>query len=114
MCIRDRIRQERRANSLATKKERLDAKFDGSVQSLKDFLDSYYSVEDRRDALSLIDEPLHLAASQFSYPITSEQAGVLLYLCGRAIDTDAIPRKTPVSYTHLDVYKRQLHPRTTA
>lgn len=91
---RERIRQERRANSLATKKERLDAKFDGSVQSLKDFLDSYYSVEDRRDALSLIDEPLHLAASQFSYPITSEQAGVLLYLCGRAIDTDAIPRKT--------------------
>lgn len=90
----ERIRQERRANSLATKKERLDAKFDGSVQSLKDFLDSYYSVEDRRDALSLIDEPLHLAASQFSYPITSEQAGVLLYLCGRAIDTDAIPRKT--------------------
>ena len=35
---RERIRQERRANSLATKKERLDAKFDGSVQSLKDFL----------------------------------------------------------------------------
>ena len=106
---RERIRQERRANSLATKKERLDAKFDGSVQSLKDFLGNYYSTEDRRDALSLIDEPLRHAVAQFSYPITPEQADGLLCLCGRAIGADAIPRKTLYSLIEIVIKEERAH-----
>ena len=95
--------------SLATKKERLDAKFDGSVQSLKDFLGNYYSTEDRRDALSLIDEPLRHAVAQFSYPITPEQADGLLCLCGRAIGADAIPRKTLYSLIEIVIKEERAH-----
>lgn len=105
----ERLKQERRAASLAKKKTRLDAQFDGSIQSLKSFLDSYYSMEDCGEVLSLLSEPLSHAVSLFSYPITSKQASGLLYLCGRAIAMDAIPRKELYSLIENVIKEDQAH-----
>lgn len=89
----ERIKQERLAASLESKRKDLERKFDGTLQSLSKYVQGYYISQDKKEALSLIIEPLSQAVSKISYPAQSEQVAALLNLCGSAILFDTVSRE---------------------